>query len=155
MNRGLGAITKQHRKTEDVGDEGSGEEFGVRKSMKRPNPREPSRAEREEHEKTHTPYRCWCPYCVRGRGMKMQHRRKGGKEGEDEKAMHVPRIAMDYFFMSVEDEEDQKNPMVVMVDEETGNKYMRSVDHKGLGEDTCTKNSSLGGIPVVVETLSY
>ena len=26
-------------------------------------------------------------------------------------------------------------PMMVMVDESTGNKYMRSVDHKGLGPD--------------------
>ena len=27
------------------------------------------------------------------------------------------------------------NPMMVMVDESNGNKYMRSVDHKGLGGD--------------------
>ena len=26
-------------------------------------------------------------------------------------------------------------PMMVMVDEDTGNKYMRSVRHKGLGDD--------------------
>ena len=27
------------------------------------------------------------------------------------------------------------SPLIVMVDESIGNKYMRSVDHKGLGED--------------------
>ena len=28
-----------------------------------------------------------------------------------------------------------ERPMMVMIDESTGNKYMRSVDHKGLGPD--------------------
>ena len=28
-----------------------------------------------------------------------------------------------------------ERPMMVMVDESTGNKYMRAVDHKGLGPD--------------------
>ena len=28
-----------------------------------------------------------------------------------------------------------ERPMMVMVDESTGNKYMRAVDHKGLGRD--------------------
>ena len=28
-----------------------------------------------------------------------------------------------------------ENPLIVMLDEENGNKYMRSVDHKGLGDE--------------------
>ena len=31
-------------------------------------PGQPSRAEREQHELTHIPFRSWCPHCVRGRG---------------------------------------------------------------------------------------
>ena len=50
----------------------------------------------------------------------MAHRRADEQEKEDEKEAAVPRIAMDYFFMSVEDEAACKNPMFVMVDEQTG-----------------------------------
>ena len=47
----------------------------------------------------------------------------------------VPRISFDYFFLTKEDEHGNKNPMVVMIDEETGETYARSVSQKGLGED--------------------
>ena len=33
----------------------------------------PSRAEREEHDRTHIPYRDWCECCVRGRGQEDAH----------------------------------------------------------------------------------
>ena len=36
--------------------------------------------------------------------------------------------------MSKEEEKASDNPMMVMVDEETGNRYMRAVGKKGLGE---------------------
>ena len=38
-----------------------------------PAPRVPSRREREEHELTHLPYRCWCDHCVSGRGVQAPH----------------------------------------------------------------------------------
>ena len=41
---------------------------------------------------------------------------------------------MDYFFMSKEDEKANKNPLSVMVDEETNQKYARAVGQKGLGQ---------------------
>ena len=47
----------------------------------------------------------------------------------------VPRISFDYFFLTKEEEAGNKNPMIVMVDEETGETYARSVSQKGLGED--------------------
>ena len=75
-----------------------------------------SKAEREEHELTHTPYRSWCPHCVRCRGRNAQHRKK---EEEDKKGQ-VPRISFDYFFMSHDDESSSENPMLVMMDESTG-----------------------------------
>ena len=33
----------------------------------RKSPKEPTRMEREEHERTHYPYRSWCPHCVKSR----------------------------------------------------------------------------------------
>ena len=44
------------------------------------------------------------------------------------------RISMDYFFMSQDEEKASANPLMVMVDESNGNKYMRAVGKKGLGE---------------------
>ena len=41
---------------------------------------------------------------------------------------------MDYFFMSQEEEKASENPLMVMVDESTGNRYMRAVGKRGLGE---------------------
>ena len=40
---------------------------------------------------------------------------------------------MDYFVMSQEEERASDNPMLVMVDESTGNRYMRAVGKNGLG----------------------
>eukprot|EP00973_Karenia_brevis_P061730 8584631-Karenia_brevis.AAC.1 len=41
---------------------------------------------------------------------------------------------MDYFFMSKEDEQASHNPLLVMLDERTGNIYARAVAQKGVGE---------------------
>ena len=41
-------------------------------------------------------------------------------------------MSLDYFLLSEEDEKASKNPMVVMVDESTGEKYARVVASKGL-----------------------
>ena len=57
--------------------------------------REPAREEREEHEKTHLPFRNWCRLCVEGQG-KEEPRRKRGKGPE------VPEIHMDFMFMGNE-----------------------------------------------------
>ena len=45
----------------------------------------------------------------------------------------MPRISLDYFFMSKADEAAHENPLVVMLDEATGEKYARAVGRKGLG----------------------
>ena len=45
----------------------------------------------------------------------------------------MPKISMDYFFMSTKDEGAKENPLIVMMDEETGEKYARAVGHKGIG----------------------
>ena len=38
-----------------------------------PEPSEPTRAERTEHEKTHLPYRSWCQVCVMAKGREDAH----------------------------------------------------------------------------------
>ena len=42
---------------------------------------------------------------------------------------------MDYFFMSKVDEKASQNPILVMIDEETGDKYARATGRKGIGTD--------------------
>ena len=44
-------------------------------------------------------------------------------------------MSMDYFFMSKEEETAQDNPMLVMVDEQTGDRYARMTGAKGVGEN--------------------
>ena len=43
-------------------------------------PREPSRAEREEHNLTHLPYRSWCPFCVAGKAHSAPHKLSESEE---------------------------------------------------------------------------
>ena len=89
-----------------------------------------SREEREEHEITHTPYRSWCDYCVKARARNAQHAR-----GRSPEKSGVPKVSMDYFYMSSQDEAASTNPLIVMLDEETKEKYARAVGRKGLGEE--------------------
>ena len=44
-------------------------------------------------------------------------------------------MSMDYNSMSQEDEKASANPIMVMVDNRTGEKYARAVGHKGMGKD--------------------
>jgi hypothetical protein len=82
-----------------------------------------SKEERDDHERTHTPYRPWCKYCVQGRGKAKQHRIDPDKQKEQA----VPRVSMDYFFMSSADQKAHDNPILIMVNENTGEKYARAV----------------------------
>ena len=66
--------------------------------------------------------------------MNMSHRRQQDEKNKDE-LNKVPRIAMDYLFMSQEDEKASSNPLLVMVDEETGDKYGRAIETKGVGDE--------------------
>ena len=88
----------QHRKTdqnkEDV-EEGEDEEYGVRRSVKKLDPREPSKEEREEHEKTNLPFRNWCRHCVRGRGKEEACR-------DAKRDQEVAEVHLDFMFMGDE-----------------------------------------------------
>ena len=54
------------------------------------------------------------------------------RHGEEEKPV-VPRVSMDYFFANQAGEETGSNPWIVMIDEETGEKYARVVQQKRNG----------------------
>ena len=62
---------------EQAGREDEGEEGRRAKGMTAP--MKVSDKEREEHELTHTPFRAWCPYCVRARG---QFQEPGHQQGQ-------------------------------------------------------------------------
>ena len=55
--------------TEDAGGEEGRAAIGVRA------PARVTKEEIEEHERTRTPYRPWCRYCVRARGRNDPHRK--------------------------------------------------------------------------------
>ena len=58
------------------------------------NPKLPTAAEIEAHERVHIPYRDWCTWCNLGRGRGIPHRHAGGSS--------VPIIGIDYFFITSE-----------------------------------------------------
>ena len=55
--------------------------------------RGPTASERLEHNKTHFPYRSWCPICVAARGLPHPHRAKPAEERT------VPTVCYDYCFL--------------------------------------------------------
>ena len=55
-------------------------------------PRLPTEKEVEEHNRTHLPYRNWCPRCVRARGRDLDHR----KSVDEPKGL--PEFSFDYCF---------------------------------------------------------
>ena len=90
--------------------------------------REPTKAEKEDHERTHCPYRSWCKHCVKSRARNSPHRDSAPEEPLEE--IKVPRVHMDYFFMSREDEEASTNPLLVVADERSGARCARAAGHK-------------------------
>ena len=57
-----------------------------------PDPAQPSEEEVENHRVTHYPFRTWCKLCIMGRGTGSPHRSSTGSS--------IPRIGMDYFFIT-------------------------------------------------------
>ena len=57
-----------------------------------PDPGQPSDKQVELHRRSHIPYRCWCKWCVLGRGRGIPHRRKSDPM--------IAIIGLDYFFIT-------------------------------------------------------
>ena len=66
------------------------EEADIAKGL--PCPILPSKAEREEHNRTHMPYRDWCDACVKGRGLEDPHH--AASDAGDR--YRVPQLSGDY-----------------------------------------------------------
>ena len=113
------------------GEEGSEEGEEARVPKIRRAPIGPTQLEREQHEATHLPYRDWCAHCVRGSGESAPHKRKN-LESEEEQQNKIPRMVLNYHFMSTRDAENGVNPVLVMKDESTSNRYLRAVAQKGV-----------------------
>ena len=119
------SVEQDDSRAEEVGEkeEEEGREPKVIKA-----PRTVSKEERDTHEATHMPFRSWCRHCVRARARNMQHSKNTEQEDTGSK---VPRVSMDYFFMSEEDKRACTNPLFIMTDEESKEKYARAVGKKG------------------------
>ena len=113
--------------TESV--DGEGEEGREAEGLR--SPMRVTKIMRDIHERTHTPFRSWCRYCVMGRAMNTAH--KKNHDSEEEERSKVPRISMDYFYMSKEDEEETNNPVLVALNESTNENYARAAGQKGIG----------------------
>ena len=118
-------------------EEGRSENAGVqdeneegRMPRRLPAPHHVSQAERDEHEVTHTPYRTWCRFCVQGRGRKSPH----SHQDNTTLGRGVPKISLDYFFLSEADKDANANPVLVMLIESTGERYARAVGRKGVAD---------------------
>ena len=97
-------------------------------------PREPTAAEREEHELTHLPYRAWCRHCVRGRRKSEAHR-----ELDAESQHTVPHVSIDYCFLG--QDESKCMPVLVQRDRKTRFTFSEVVPVKGTGHPYCVKQT--------------
>ena len=80
---------------EEVG-EGRAEEQEeeAREVRSPPTPETPSEEQVRQHRLTHTPFRSWCPHCVKGKGREDHHT----KSRQNDVYMGIPKLASDYFF---------------------------------------------------------
>ena len=87
-------------------------EAGVRRPEKMADPKKPSRAEVEEHYKTHLPFRSWCKHCVRGRGVEEPHKKQKEEVG-------MPELHVDFMFMG---DEGRDKKLTILVAKERSSK---------------------------------
>jgi hypothetical protein len=107
------------------------EQFGERRTIKVKDPCEPSAEEVAEHCLTHLPFRSWCRFCCRGRGIEMPHRRKA--EGEERL---LPEVHFDFCFLGNEGKKDEVGetlPVLVVREVATKMTMSAAVPSKSTG----------------------
>ena len=57
----------------------------------------------EEHMVLHTPFRAWCPHCVKGRAKNEPHWEKIKEDKE-----RIPVVALDYMWMKSKKDKELK-----------------------------------------------
>ena len=60
-----------------------------------PAPEAPTAKEREEHARTHLPFRQWCDVCVKARGLADKH----SSQQTDPDRYKIPQLVLDFWFM--------------------------------------------------------
>lgn len=97
---------------------------GKREMKKMLDPLLPTEAEVQQHNLSHLPYRNWCPHCVRGRGVEMEHRRR--RPGDEPP---TPEYHLDYCFPG--DTDGNKLTVLVAVEKQSRMKRGIVVPSKG------------------------
>ena len=94
---------------------------------------QPSQQEWDDHQRTHIPFRKWCPFCVRGKCTTGAHKRGAKSDEEIEKEVLV--ISMDYMGPKSRDHKADKIdslPILVGVDRKSKWVFAHMVPNKGL-----------------------
>jgi hypothetical protein len=111
-------------------------------------PVKPTKAEKEDHERDHIPFRSWCAHCMRGKTKASGHRGEGDQERREK-----PIVSMDYAFLGIKkgkDKEERKKleeeamkagntPTLVMFDAEAKGIFTYVVDKKGADDRVCRR----------------
>ena len=115
----------------------------------RKTPKQPSQREREEHEKTHLPFRDWCTHCIKAKSRNDPHKRETDvMKDEESRDDAISTISFDFSYFNdklgkMTKEEynealrkgDKMNrPMVVLEDRETGTIVAHMCSQKGPGD---------------------
>ena len=79
-------------------DPGSEETKSVK--MKK-TPRQPSQREREEHERTHLPFRDWCTHCIKAKSRNDPHKRETDEmKSEELRDEAISTVSFDYSYFN-------------------------------------------------------
>ena len=95
----------------------------------------------DKHCVTHIPYRSWCPICVQAKKRNPAHSRVRGERG-------VPVFSIDYMFLN--GKEDLSNPIIVVVESESGGIWVVPVVRKGNYRKYVS-----GKISEIIEKIGY
>ena len=81
----------------------------------------------EEHSRTHSDYRDWCPDCRAGKSTGLHHRR-----GDPDEEKLGATISVDYAFQLKEEQEDDLIPVLVAYDNVKESIWTFEVEEKGI-----------------------
>ena len=90
MNNETAAGEENAEKKEDeLRDDDLDEEAGEHVPLEKRTPMEPNAGDIARHRITHTPYRSWCPECVRGRAKADPHKDRSKEEKREHPTVHM------------------------------------------------------------------
>ncbi len=100
-------------------------------------PGRPTQREIDEHNVSHTPYRSWCPHCVKGQAVSSPHRGRSHRE-ESLKVTGIPTVSFDYCWADDNDDEDgardrgDQSPVLIMYVDLTDSLFAIPTKRKGV-----------------------